>query len=247
MLNKRPFCLSIAGFDPCAGAGILADIKTFESFGVYGMGVITSNTFQTDNEFVGLEWIELDSILKQQKMLMNKYHFESMKIGLVNNFDTLQKVIQLAKKANPSIHIVWDPILASSSGYSFHSSSSMELQFVEENCTLITPNYEELKQLWDIEPALFACQFNSALLLKGGHRVSETGTDILFSNNASTEIPGVSFHGKSKHGTGCVLSAAIAANLAKGENLKDSCTIAKTFVEKFILSNNSNLGFHEIK
>jgi hydroxymethylpyrimidine/phosphomethylpyrimidine kinase len=55
MKNNRPYCLTIAGFDPTGGAGVLADIKTFESFGVYGMGIITSNTFQTDNEFVNVK------------------------------------------------------------------------------------------------------------------------------------------------------------------------------------------------
>ena len=245
---NHTFCLTIAGFDPTAGAGVLADIKTFESFGVYGMGIITSNTFQTDNEFLDVCWMELDDILRQMNMLMKKYNFKALKIGLMKDFNSLQQVIQLAKELNSYIQIVWDPILKSSSGFNFHTDQSLELQFLEENCSLMTPNMDEFEALWGIDPAKFSITgTESSILLKGGHRKDKTGCDLLYSAGQSIEISGNSFHGKSKHGTGCVLSAAITANLTKGVSLLDSCTIAKCYVEKFILSNDSNLGYHDNK
>jgi len=248
MKNNHPFCLTIAGFDPTAGAGVLTDIKTFESFGVYGMGIITSNTFQTDNEFIDVKWIDVNDILSQMKLLMKKYNFRALKIGLIKDFETLQQVIRLAKELSPEIHIVWDPILKSSSGFNFHSSQSIELHFLEENCSLITPNWDEFEAIWNIDPTLFSTdKTNCSILLKGGHRKDKTGCDVLYSAGQSIEISGNSFQGKSKHGTGCVLSSAITANLAKGVNMKDSCAIAKSYVEKFILSNDSNLGYHDNK
>jgi hydroxymethylpyrimidine/phosphomethylpyrimidine kinase len=248
MKNNRPFCLTIAGFDPTGGAGVLADIKTFESFGVYGMGIITSNTFQTDNEFVNVKWMDVNDILNQMELLMKKYDFKALKIGLIKDFDTLLQVIQLAKELSPDIHIVWDPILKSSSGFNFHSEQSLQLRYLVEYCSVITPNWNEFQTLWNVDPTKFSTvETTSSILLKGGHRKEKTGCDILYSAGESIEIPGNSFHGKSKHGTGCVLSAAIAANLGKGVSLLDSCTIAKSYVEKFILSNDSNLGYHDNK
>lgn len=248
MKNNRPYCLTIAGFDPTAGAGVLADIKTFESFGVYGMGIITSNTSQTDNEFVDVKWIDINDILSQMELVMKKYDFKALKIGLIKDFDTLLQVIQLAKELSPDIHIVWDPILKSSSGFNFHSEQSLQLRYLVDYCSLITPNWNEFETLWDVDPTKFSSvKTTSSILLKGGHRKEKIGCDVLYSAGESIEIPGNSFHGKSKHGTGCVLSAAIAANLANGANLLDSCTIAKSYVEKFILSNDSNLGYHDNK
>jgi hydroxymethylpyrimidine/phosphomethylpyrimidine kinase len=146
---------------------------------------------------------------------------------------------------NPDLKIVWDPILKSSSGFNFHAKDSLELSLLEENCTLITPNWNEFETLWGTDPEILKERKpQAAVLIKGGHRQDKTGCDLLFENGNYTDIPGTSFHGKSKHGTGCVLSAAIAAYTAKGNSLIDSCKKAKTYVEKFILSNDLNLGYH---
>src|SRR5665647_366277 len=115
MKSNRPYCLSIAGFDPTAGAGVLADIKTVEMLDVYGMGIITSNTLQTDNLFIKVDWVDVETIKKQLETLMNTYDFKAMKIGLVQNFEVLSQIILLAKNINPNLKIVWDPILNSSS------------------------------------------------------------------------------------------------------------------------------------
>lgn len=123
--------------------------------------------------------------------------------------------------------------------------SSLELEFLEQNCTLITPNWNEFETLWGTETKIFKERKpKAAILIKGGHRKEKTGYDMLYENGNFTEIPGKSFQGKSKHGTGCVLSTAITANLAKGKSMIESCTQAKTYVEEFILSNDLNLGYH---
>jgi hydroxymethylpyrimidine/phosphomethylpyrimidine kinase len=85
MSSGRPYVLSIAGFDPSGGAGLLADIKTFELHRVQGMGVCTSLTFQNENEFEGLVWIEMPEIKKQLDILFKKYFFDYVKIGLIKS------------------------------------------------------------------------------------------------------------------------------------------------------------------
>ena len=245
MDTERPYCLSIAGYDPTAGAGVPADIKTFEMSGVYGMAIISSNTLQTDDQFVDVHWIEVEIIKRQMELLMCKYNFKTLKIGLIQNFDTLYQVVSLAKKLNQSIQVVWDPIMKSSSGFNFHARESIELRFLEENCSLITPNWNEFEMLWGTDPGVLKERKPKAsVLLKGGHRKEKMGCDLLYSDGEFFDIEGSSFHGKSKHGTGCVLSAAITAYLAKGNSLIESCTRAKVYVEQFILSNDSNLGYH---
>jgi hydroxymethylpyrimidine/phosphomethylpyrimidine kinase len=243
--NTKPYCLSIAGFDPTAGAGVLADSKTFEMHNVYGMAILTANTLQTDDQFINVQWIDTDIILNQLQVLLKKYDFRVIKIGLVENSDSLCSIIKLAKQLKPNLQIVWDPILKSSSGFDFHSKKELALEFLEENCTLITPNWEEFTALWGTEVGLLKQKkISTAILIKGGHRTEKAGCDLLFTNGQYTEIEGASFHGKSKHGTGCVLSAAIAANLTKGESILESCKDGKSYVEKFIFSNNTNLGTH---
>lgn len=245
MNSNRPYCLSVAGFDPTAGAGVLADSKTFEMLEVYGMGIITSNTLQTDSLFIDVEWISVETIKRQLETLLKSYYFKALKIGLVQNFNMLHQIISVVKNLNPDLKIVWDPILKSSSGFNIHAKESLELSFLEKNCTLITPNWNELETLWGTDlDILKERKPQAAVLIKGGHRQEKTGCDLFFENGNYTEIPGTSFHGKSKHGTGCVLSAAIVANLSKGKNLIESCVHAKTYVEKFILSNDLNLGYH---
>lgn len=248
MQHNRPFCLSIAGLDPTAGAGVLADIKSFEMLDVYGMAIITSNTLQTDMQFMYADWIDTKTIVQQILNLFKQYNFNALKIGLVENYEMLYRIISTVKNIQPDIHIIWDPILKSSSGFNFHSKASLELDFLENNCTLITPNWPEFETLWGSNiDILKERNPKAAILIKGGHRKEKTGCDLLFEQGNFSEIQGVSFNGKSKHGTGCVLSAAITAHLANGLSLADSCQQAKTYVENLILSNNTNLGYHHVQ
>src|ERR1051326_2205660 len=97
MPKDRPCVLSIAGFDPSGGAGVLADIKTFEQHKVLGMGVVTGLTFQNDSEFDGVRWVETDDILKQISVLLRKFKFQYVKIGMIKDLETLQAVISVLR------------------------------------------------------------------------------------------------------------------------------------------------------
>jgi hydroxymethylpyrimidine/phosphomethylpyrimidine kinase len=141
MKSNRPYCLSLAGFDPSAGAGILADIKTFEMLDVYGLGVITSDTVQTDRVFIEADWVSFEKIKYRLRALFDMYLINYAKIGLVKDFDTLKNIILFLKENNETVTIVWDPVLKSSAGRMFHDKGDMDICFPENECTLITPNW----------------------------------------------------------------------------------------------------------
>ena len=244
----RPYTLSIAGFDPSGGAGLLADIKTFESHKVYGLGVCTAVTVQNDSEFDELQWVSLSKVLKQIDVLFRKYEIQYVKVGLVSHLNVLHTIIDQLYMENPNVKIVWDPILKSSSGYEFHKEINRETLFALcRKLALITPNYDEIKKLIPHLSPEEAGDYLSQccpVLLKGGHR-EEHPIDLLFQKGKTTEIyNGKRINSPEKHGTGCVLSSAITANLALGETLEESCRLAKKYISGFIASNDSTLGYH---
>jgi hydroxymethylpyrimidine/phosphomethylpyrimidine kinase len=249
-MQPRPYVLTIAGFDPSGGAGVLADCKTFEQHGVYGFGVCTAWTVQTDDSFLNMHWLTAEQIIEQLQPLLNKFVVSACKIGIINSPETLVTIIRLLKEHNPAIHIVWDPVLKASAGYDFHVVDTFHsLEAILAAVTLVTPNYNELQQLQSIthEPLIKDDRAAfCAVLLKGGHRPDALGTDTLYEPVGSTTILAGVEKVFPKHGSGCVLSAAITARLAQGQTLQAACQGAKQYIETFLNSNQSLLGYHSI-
>lgn len=249
MSHIKPLVLSIAGLDPSGGAGILADIKTFEMHDAVGLGVCTSITFQNENEFDGLEWITPESVRKQLTVLFRKYEIPVVKIGLIESFSVLNAVVDELLKLNPRMRIIWDPILKASAGYVFHTSFDRSLLGgILDKIFLISPNVPEVHRLVpDEDDALHCAEIlnrHCHVYLKGGHRVSNDADDILLADSRRFRIPGKRIANAEKHGSGCVLSAAIAANLANGLSLERSCEDAKMYITRFLQSNGTLLGTH---
>ncbi|MDA3823990.1 MAG: hydroxymethylpyrimidine/phosphomethylpyrimidine kinase [Bacteroidales bacterium] len=233
---NRPYVLSIAGFDPCGGAGVLADMKVLNRLEVTGLAVVSALTYQNDSSFDGAKWCSLEEILNQLKPL-KKYPVKVVKIGLIESLDQLEGVINLVHLYYPESYIIWDPILKSSAGFCFHKINSIPKN-LSKKIDLITPNYDEYKQL--------QLEHNDCctILLKGGHRKGNKGTDVLISKGKQTEITGFEMPAKyGKHGTGCVLSAAIAGYIALGFSEIEACVKGKEVVEQYMQSNETNLGF----
>lgn len=253
MAEERICVLSIAGFDPSGGAGILADIKTFEANKVCGMGAVSALTFQNDIEFDSVKWISTDEILKQVSVLQKRFQFNIIKIGLIKDLETLNDIISFLPIAN--CKIIWDPIIKASAGFEFHKSFNKEKLFpLLKNIFLITPNTDEVQFLTGINDPMEAAKELSKycnVLLKGGHSIEEQGVDYLFmqyhTNSYRFEkiIP-TENNIYPKHGSGCVLSSAIVANLAKENDLTTSCHNAKKYIEQFLASNPSLLGVHHV-
>ncbi|SIT11649.1 hydroxymethylpyrimidine/phosphomethylpyrimidine kinase [Chryseobacterium gambrini] len=237
--------MSIAGFDTSGGAGVLADIKTFEQLKVQGLAVCTAMTLQTESEFYTLQWQPIDEILSAINVLMKKYKVEAVKIGVVKNAEFLDQITKKIKSINPEVKIVWDPVLKSTSEFSFFDLNTISnVKNVLQKIDLVTPNYNEYNVLKEhlFEPSENGC----SVLIKGGHREDKIGTDILWENGKEISIKSNNttsvFY--PKHGSGCVLSSSIASHLAKGENLQNACRKGKQYIEKFLTSNQMLLGFH---
>lgn len=277
----RPIVLSIAGMDPSGGAGLLADIKTFEQSGVYGLGINTGNTIQTDRAFFGVEWTSLDFIQQSLVALADRFEIAAIKIGILPTIGRLSGLINLLKDNCPQAKIVWDPVLQSSTHFSFMDQSYWSdkevimLQEILRNITLLTPNLSEAAAL----AGAFNLKVNSSglaagtaavdlvgerisdycpVLIKGGHRLDGKGTDLLYlGKNYQEENAYINQQGRKyevhceplagdceKHGSGCVLSAAVSAGLARGLSLVAACEAAKQYTSRFLLSTQTLLGIH---
>ncbi len=252
----RPFALSIAGFDPSGGAGILADIKTFEQLKTYGLGVITANTIQTEHEFDSVNWVNQELLYKQAKVILEKYPISHVKIGIIESLDVLAKLIHLIQFVQPQAKIIWDPVIKSSTEFNFGNISPSgggrgrnQLEEILKELYLITPNLNEIKMLSQEEDvqkgALFLSKY-CHVYLKGGHSEDQKGKDFLYTKEGKI----YPYRAKKiittpKHGSGCVLSSAITAYLALGYPLVKAGLYAKEYTLKVLDSNEGLLGYHK--
>lgn len=236
MAYCRSIVLSIAGLDPSGGAGLLADIKTVEQHRCIGMGVATAWTVQTESRFESVHWLSMQEILSQLQPLLSQYTIGAVKIGIIPNLEMLRALLQVL----PHVPVVWDPVLAASAGGSFLQGVTESVLAEVLHCvTLVTPNMPESHAL---QLPRAAC----TTYLKGGHSITHKGRDVLFQGAMPVqEFPS---HGElpAKHGSGCVLSSAIAAGLAKGEDLVTACTNAKAYTERILASNDQRLAYHYV-
>ncbi|PIB35217.1 hypothetical protein BFP72_07310 [Reichenbachiella sp. 5M10] len=241
--NKENLALSIAGFDPCGGAGILADIQTMHQLKVQGMAVVTALTYQNEDDLWGIEWKDFEPIKSQIDALLADYKFSVVKIGIINGLDLLNKLLQYLEKRIPEAKIIWDPVLKSSSGFDFVKKvESDEFQDILKRVHLITPNRWEFDKITN---ALGSEIWPTNVLKKGGHSDTNDTSDILIlTDGTEIVIEGKRIEGKDKHGTGCVLSSAIAAGINKGQSLQEACASAKQYTEKYLQSGTAKLGRH---
>jgi hydroxymethylpyrimidine/phosphomethylpyrimidine kinase len=230
IMLTRCFCLTIAGFDPSAGAGILADIKAFEHCKVYGQVVCTALTIQNEKHFEKPNWLSWECIKSQLEILYRVRNFSYIKIGLVESPQILEKILKWLRKKSPNAFILWDPILKASSGFEFHKQKAVTWQKLFSYVNLIIPNLPEAEFLGISKGSL-----KTAVLAKGGHSSNtKNSNDLLFFPHSPAPII---FKGKrinaERHGSGCTLSALLLANLALGSNLETSITKAKRSMQRF--------------
>ena len=187
MQKPNKYILTIAGFDPSGGAGILADVKTFEQNKCIGLAVQTANTIQTESDFLSPNWVERGLIISQLETLLKSYKFDYIKIGLIVDLELANILIDKCLFYNSKSRIIWDPILSSSSGYEFNHSLN-EVENLIKKLYLITPNWNEIKKLSQcdnsIEGAKKLSNFTK-VVLKGGHNPEALGKDFLFEEGES--------------------------------------------------------------
>ena len=248
---RTPYVMSIAGFDPSSGAGVSADLKTFEATGSYGLGVCSAITFQNEVQYKGTTWVSLEEIQKQAELLLSKYQPEYIKIGLIENLNKLKYLIDWLKNKAPQSKIIWDPIYKATAGHVFHTGETTISEKILKQLYLITPNQDELEQLFGKEATpetlQSICQQHQLnILWKGGHQVGEKVTDCLITpeNIYHFSIYRAPY---SKHGTGCIFSSALLSLLAQGIELPEACAKAQLYVLHAINSNNSRLSYHYLQ
>lgn len=232
--------LTIAGSDSCGGAGIQADLKTYAAHGLYGMSVITAVTAQNTRGVLGIQTISPNIIAQQLEAVFTDIPVHSVKIGMISNADTIQVIAAALERFQPP-HVVLDPVMGSTSGTPLLDPDAVALLIrkLVPLCSLVTPNIPEaeiltgmtIHDLTDMEKA--ACQIHrcgqAAVLVKGGH-LAAGATDVLFDGTRHTRFPGARIKTRNTHGTGCTLSSAIAANLAKSESIQSAVALAKKYV-----------------
>jgi hydroxymethylpyrimidine/phosphomethylpyrimidine kinase len=234
--------MSIAGYDPSGGAGVLADVKVFEQHRTYGFAVITSNTFQDDSEVKDIIWISISDIKKQIDVILDKFPVNIFKIGIVENSTILCEIKAHILQKNPNAKIIWDTVLAASSGFKTFENKNVLHELIN-GMYCITPNLPEFIELIGSEPNAFTISETTAVYLKGGHSDNK-GVDELYYKGEKKIFGPKTTEVRAKHGSGCILSSAIAANLALGKELKEACSLAKNYTEERLASNSTLLAYH---
>jgi hydroxymethylpyrimidine/phosphomethylpyrimidine kinase len=242
MARQPPVVLSIAGSDPSGGAGIQADLKTFAAFGVYGAAVITALTAQNTCGVTGVEGVSPDFIVAQLTAVLDDLPVAAIKTGMLADARTVAAVAEVLRPRR--IPLVVDPVMVATSGDRLVGDDAVDAMRRElfPLADLVTPNLPEAAALLGEAPAgdFAAMERQSAALLafgcgsalvKGGHRLGDEAVDVLAT--AVGEV--VSLRARrvetaNAHGTGCTLSAAIAAGLASGKPLREAVENAKNFV-----------------
>ena len=233
-------CLTIAGSDSGGGAGIQADLKTFSALGTFGMSAITSVTAQNTIGVEAVFDLPSDMIAKQIDAVFSDIQVDAVKIGMVSVTDSIHVISEKMREYHPN-HLVIDPVMVSKSGCNLLQPSAVKAlkETLLPLASVLTPNLEEaevivgrkLRTLSEVETAAKDIFEMGAkhVLIKGGHLEGEP-VDTLYDGKKTTVFPGKRLQNKNTHGTGCTLSSAIAAYLAKGFTCEQSVQKAKEYV-----------------
>lgn len=216
-------CMSIAGVDPSGGAGMYADIKTFQAVGVYGAGIVTSLTAQNPYEFFSSYPVEVDYIAEQIDSVLDAYNdIEYVKTGMLYSEEIIQLVANKIKEYN--LKAVVDPVMVATSGGILAKNESAEAynKYLLPRAILTTPNISEAEQLTKmeiktVEDAKIASEkLVCDNIITGGHL---DGVNTIFTNGKLKTIKQELIETENLHGSGCTLSSAITAYLTLGEDL----------------------------
>ena len=241
-----PTALTIAGSDSSGGAGIQADLKTFAALGVYGASVITALTAQNTHGVNGIHVVPAGFVTAQIDAVFGDIKVKAVKIGMAAQLATIDAIAAGLVRWSPK-HVVLDPVLVATSGDRLLPADAIESLRTQliPRASLITPNLPEAAALLD-EPiasgeAAIARQGQRllamgcpAVLIKGGHAQGSESIDYLVTGDGMLALPAPRIATENTHGTGCSLSSAIAAGLAKGERLESALRNAKAWISAAI-------------
>ena len=239
-----PTVLTIAGFDPYGGAGIQIDTKTIHALGGYALSSVTAMTAQNSKGVRAVEPVSANMLRLQLTTLLDDMKVDAVKIGMLANSALIEVVAEVIKTYRLT-NVVLDPVLVSSSGKALLDSEAVEQMVFKlfPLCRLITHNLDETntllkshfqgsaKETSKMAEGLFSLGARN-ILLKGGHTQEHNAVDYLIELSSRTHFSTPRVNTSHTHGTGCLLSSAIATYLAKGEKLSESVKQAKHFLYK---------------
>ena len=253
--------VTIAGSDSSGGAGIQADLKTFAALGVYGASVITALTAQNTQGVTAIHDVPADFIAAQIDAVFSDLDIAAVKIGMLSQAAAIEAVVQgLAR--HRAKNIVLDPVMIASSGDALLANEAIETLRREliPRALVVTPNLPEAAALTGASPARNEAEMEIQareilslgarhVLIKGGHGEGDDSVDLLIGQGEVVRLSAKRIATKNTHGTGCTLSSAIAAGLAKGRDVVTACQEAKAYVTATIahadelkIGRNSELG-----
>jgi hydroxymethylpyrimidine/phosphomethylpyrimidine kinase len=237
--------LVIAGSDSSAGAGIQADLKTAQAFGVYAQTAVTAVTVQDTKGVHGVETISLAAVKRQIEVALGDIGADAIKIGMLGSGPIAASVADALEDV--SLPLVLDPVLVSSSGRRLLDDGGIGIlkSRLLPQAYLVTPNWPECEVLTGIRPDSDAAMENAVkvfaqfgprnVLIKGGHGDGASVRDVLIEADGRISVfESPRQDTRHTHGTGCVLSTAIACGLAQGKTLKDAVRVAHDFVQNAI-------------
>ncbi len=251
MLKSMPITMTLAGSDPSAGAGVQGDLKTFAAQGVYGVSVVTSLTAQNTLGVSDAAGVPVALVRAQYRALCDDLPPRAAKTGMLFSAEIVRAVAELLKGSD--IPLVVDPVLASSSGFALMEPEGIKAYREEliPLATVLMPNLDEAAMLLGVgsiatpEAMREAAKSLSKLgcgsvYMKGGHLSGGECLDLFYVDGEFVALSGPRVVTRNTHGTGCALSAAMAANLALGMGLIDAARDAKAYVQGALESSQSS-------
>ena len=241
-----PIALTIAGSDSSGGAGIQADLKTFSACGVFGASVITALTAQNTRGVTAIHEVPAAFITEQIDAVFSDLDVKAVKIGMVSQRPVIEAIAAGLDRWSPR-HVVIDPVMVATSGDRLLAPDAVDAlrTMLIPRATIITPNLPEAAAL--LEDGIAASDSEvehqgarllalgcTAALIKGGHGDGPQSVDHLFSRDGHRAFAAPRIATRNTHGTGCTLSSAIAAGLAKGRALDDAVHEAKAYISAAI-------------
>ncbi|MRH43723.1 bifunctional hydroxymethylpyrimidine kinase/phosphomethylpyrimidine kinase [Aquibacillus halophilus] len=239
-MSKVRSALTIAGTDPSGGAGIQADLKSFQEREVYGMSVVTSVVAQNTLGVTDIHNLPVSFIEKQLQSVFSDIEPNAVKTGMIATVDMMEVIAEILKKQ--SVHYVIDPVMVAKSGHNLMEEPSRKTirDVLIPLASVVTPNVPEAEILVDFtitntEDAKRAAKViveelgAKAAVVKGGHLTGEA-IDVLYDKQDYHFFKSERTNTKHTHGTGCTFSAVITAELAKGKSIVEAVAIAKQFI-----------------
>ena len=241
MTNALPVVLTIAGSDCSAGAGIQADLKTFQHFHVHGLTAVTCVVSETANIVRAVHPVPVDIVADQISLLLKSFPVAAVKTGMLFSAAHVTAIAEILRKHRVA-SLVIDPVMIASTGASLLEPTAIDCYKNQllPLARVITPNLPEAEALLgeripdenSLEPAArkLSEMFGTAVLLKGGHLDGSQCIDLLVENGQAHRFTAGRISLPGSHGTGCTLSAAIAAGLALGNPLPEAVRLAKDYL-----------------